>query len=171
MACWMGLFCCEKTFLFSRTYSIEVCIDIEKSRKGSDEKWEIQEMRKKREVFTVYTPLTALSFSNSTKFSWEKIGSFNQEGFMSRIYSPEMKTLLFINRETFSLMKQPGSLTSLKYWVGNSQWGEIDFGRTFRILIHYSKEEWSKGTLDWPPKIQTTNLFGPFWLSAGSWCP
>jgi hypothetical protein len=70
-------------------------------------------MRKKREVFTVYTPLTALSFSNSTKFSWEKIGSFNQEGLMSRIYSPEMKTLLFINRETFSLLKQPGSLTSL----------------------------------------------------------
>ena len=66
----VGLFCCEKTFFHELL--VEVCIDIEKSRKGSDEKWEIQEMRKKREVFTVYTPLTALSFSNSTKFSWRK---------------------------------------------------------------------------------------------------
>ena len=26
----------------------------------------------------------------------------------------------------------------------------------------YSKEEWSGGTVDWPPKIQTTNLVGTF---------
>ena len=25
-----------------------------------------------------------------------------------------------------------------------------------------AKEEWSGGTVDWPQKIQTTNLVGPF---------
>ena len=32
-----------------------------------------------------------------------------------------------------------------------------------------SKEKRSGGTVDWPPKFQSTNLVGPFWLVAGQW--
>ena len=31
----------------------------------------------------------------------------------------------------------------------------------------FPKEEQSRGTVDWPSKIQTTNLVEPFWLCAG----
>ena len=37
------------------------------------------------------------------------------------------------------------------------------------IRVCYIKEERSEGTVDWPPKIQTTNLVWPSWLSAGSY--
>ena len=33
------------------------------------------------------------------------------------------------------------------------------------------KEERSGGTVDWPPKLQTNNLVGLFWLPAGCWIP
>ena len=34
--------------------------------------------------------------------------------------------------------------------------------------FHWTKDERSGGTMDWPKKIQTTNLLGPFWLSPDS---
>ena len=46
---------------------------------------------------------------------------------------------------------------------------QVDFRRILAKSPNpLSKEERSGGTVDWLQKLQTTNLVGPFWLSAAS---
>ena len=40
-----------------------------------------------------------------------------------------------------------------------------------RVCVPLGKEEGSKGTVDWPPKLQSTNLVGLVRLPAGCWIP
>ena len=52
----------------------------------------------------------------------------------------------------------------LKFWT----YLIVDLFSTEQSL---SKEYWSRGTVDWAQKLQTTNLVGLFCLQAGCWIP
>ena len=50
----------------------------------------------------------------------------------------------------------------IKFWTFHCLWNMI-------LKLDLTKTQGrSGGTVDWPQKIQTTNLFGPFWLSVRS---
>ena len=51
-------------------------------------------------------------------------------------------------------------------WLPPGPW--LLFVMAILIVSSSVNEEWSEGTVDWSHKIQTTNLVGPFGLSAGS---
>ena len=42
------------------------------------------------------------------------------------------------------------------------------FFLSFACLCLASRKKQCKGTVDWPSRVQITNMVGPFWLSAGS---
>ena len=65
----------------------------------------------------------------------------------------------FLNQTTLDLRKEKWSFLNREFTVF-----KLSYESTSLWTLDRPKEEWIRGAVDWPPKIQTTKLVGPFWL-------